>query len=181
MTSPASGPQGWAAEGWLASLERRADHWDRPDGDWGEGVPEDDLTLEVRSHANSCYQLGSRALARGNRHPAEGWLAAAMKAGHPGAWFRVAALVCRSGSEVFGGDGADAYLRYLVGGAADRGHGDAQRLVLLLADRAADPLPSASWEDPDYGPEILSGLQCGLVLTRDRPAQTDLKRARRTL
>lgn len=95
--------------------------------------------------------------------PAEGWLATAMKAGHPGGWFRAAALVCRSGPGVFGGNGAEAYLRYLVAGAADRGHGDAQRFRPLLTDRAVD-LPSFDdWEDLRHGLEILSALRAGLT------------------
>lgn len=147
----------------MVALEQRADFWDRPDGDWGEGVPEFDVTTrEVRRRANSGYRLGSVALAREGWWFAEGWLCGAMEADHPGAWFRFAALICQRGSRVFGGDGPDAYLRYLVEGAAGSGHGDAQRMRPLLRDRAVELPPFTSWEDPYYGPLILSALRSGI-------------------
>lgn len=137
------------------------DFWDRPDGDWGDGSPVNKEMLQERRNANFCYRLGSLALSQGELHPAEGWLTMAMKAHHPGAWFRCAALVCRRGYRLFGGDGPRAYLRYLIEGAADRGHGDAHQIRLLLQDRSAGPF-FESWEDPIFGPAVLNALQSGL-------------------
>ncbi|MEV6684553.1 hypothetical protein AB0N28_04330 [Streptomyces sp. NPDC051130] len=147
----------------VETLDRRADFWDRPDGDWGAGVPEFDVTQEMRRHANSCYRMGSLALARQDWRFAERWLCRAMEADHPGAWFRFAALVCSRGAKVFGGDGHGAYVRYLVEGAAGFGHGDAQRMRPLLTNRSAALPPFTSWEDPDYGPDVLATLRSGLA------------------
>ncbi|THA49411.1 hypothetical protein [Streptomyces sp. A1136] len=142
----------------LRYCQEPGDNWDRPDGDWGEGSPDNGETLQERRNANFCYRLGSLALSQGDLRPAEGWLTMAMKAHHPGAWFRCAALVSRRGYRLFGGDGPQAYFRYLIEGAADRGHGDARQILLLLRDRSAKPL-FESWEDPIFGPEILYALR----------------------
>ncbi|MDX2394106.1 hypothetical protein NJL88_29410 [Streptomyces sp. DK15] len=139
------------------------DSWDRADGDWGDGVPRSRAVWEERAHANSCYRLGSRALGAGHLPAAGGWLGTAKKAGHPGGWFRAGALVCRLGDRVFGGHGPDAYLRYLVEHAAQRGHGDALRMRPLLMDPGAVLDPIADWEDPLYGPEVLFVLRHGLT------------------
>ncbi|MFI5831961.1 hypothetical protein ACIA6C_32700 [Streptomyces sp. NPDC051578] len=157
-----------------------ADVWDRPDGDWGPGLPADEAGREQRRHANSCYRMGSLALARGDLVRAEGWLNTAMKADHPGAWFRAGALVCYRGPQLFGGDGAAAYLRYLIDGAAERGHGDAHRLRPLLTNRLARLPAFQVWEDPDYGLEVMSALQCGLDNNprRDGPPMTKRQTSR---
>ncbi|MFJ6784384.1 hypothetical protein [Streptomyces yangpuensis] len=69
-------------------------------------------------------------------------------------------VVSLCGPAVFGDEAFD-YVRYLVGRAADLGHGDAQQMRPLLADQTADVPTFTTWEDPEYGPEVLSALQTG--------------------
>ncbi|MFK0016254.1 hypothetical protein [Streptomyces sp. NPDC091027] len=144
MTAPASG---------------RRDFWDRPEGNWGD-APGSDAVLEARRHANSCYRLGSFALDVKQPGLAVNWLQAAMKQDHPGAWFRTAAVVSRRGPAVFGDD-AFACIQYLVRRAAELGHGTAQQMLPLLANRDARVPAYTTWQDPEYGPEILAALQAG--------------------
>ncbi|MEV7617572.1 hypothetical protein [Streptomyces sp. NPDC089799] len=153
------------------------DFWDRPGCDWGEGPPQDDVTLKLRQHANSCYRLGSEALARRDLELAENWLWAAVQADHPGGWFRFAIVVYRQGPKAYGGAAnADAYVRYLVEGAAGFGHGDAQTMRPLLRDPSAG-LPPFPWEDPQYGPELVAALRTGLralhPLNNDNDGKSD--------
>ncbi|MFE5518372.1 hypothetical protein ACFQ9Q_11675 [Streptomyces virginiae] len=154
-TNPASE----GTEGILPWSDRLEDFWDRPEGDWGD-APGSDAVLEARCHANSCYRLGSFALDIKQPGLAANWLHAAMKEDHPGAWFRTAVVVSRRGPAVFG-DGAFDYIRYLVRRAADLGHGDAQQMRPLLVDQAADVPTLTTWEDPEYGPEVLAALRTG--------------------
>ncbi|MFD6874405.1 MULTISPECIES: hypothetical protein [unclassified Streptomyces] len=142
-------------------LAYRRDFWDRPDGDWGMEPLAGEEALERRRHANICYMMGSQALARGDLNIAESRLGVATGEQHPGAWFRYAVVVLRMGPRVFGGDGAHAWLCFLVNSAADAGHKDAERLLPLLRDPSAE-LPSCGdgdWDDPEFGPEILAALR----------------------
>ncbi|MEV7512052.1 hypothetical protein AB0O57_29260 [Streptomyces sp. NPDC091201] len=144
-----------------APLAGRRDFWDRPEGDWGDGRPQEQAHVEFREHANSCYRMGSVALSRGDLAASEKWLGKAMDADHPGAWLRFAVIIHRLGPCRVGEQFQYAHLRFLVQGAADFGHGDAQYLRPLLTDATA-VLPPADWEDPDYGPELEAALRAGL-------------------
>ncbi|MFE5677297.1 hypothetical protein ACFQ7B_19340 [Streptomyces erythrochromogenes] len=142
------------------------DFWDRPEGDWGEGRPEEEALLKLREHANSCYRLGSVALHRGDLEAAENWLWKAVDADHPGGWFRFAVTIYRRGPCPLGDEVLYSYLRFLVQNAAEFGHGDAQFLRPLLTDATAFLAPFTDWEDPDYGPELEAALRAALdVLT----------------
>ncbi|KOU60284.1 hypothetical protein ADK96_30970 [Streptomyces sp. IGB124] len=145
-----------------APVVERPDFWDRPECDWGEGRPEEMALLELREHANSCYRLGSVALSQGDLEAAENWLWKAVEADHPGGWFRFAVIVHRRGPSVLGDDALYPYLRYLVQAAAEFGHGDAQLMRPLLRDPSAVLAPFDTWEDPDYGPELVAALRAGL-------------------
>ncbi|MEU6211862.1 hypothetical protein ABZ891_18390 [Streptomyces sp. NPDC047023] len=69
-----------------APAAERRDFWDRPEGDGGDGRPqEQQAQVEFREHANSCYRLGSVALSQGDLAASEKWLGKAMDADHPGA------------------------------------------------------------------------------------------------
>ncbi|MGK5627858.1 IclR family transcriptional regulator domain-containing protein [Streptomyces sp. URMC 123] len=116
----------------LALLEGRPDFWDRPEGDWGAPLPDGDATAgckEARSHANSCYRLGSKALRRGELRAAAAWLGEAAAQEHPGAVFRLAVVVHRQ----CGAEERQA-VALLVAEAAELGHGDAQALVRDLRE-----------------------------------------------
>ncbi|MCX4804667.1 hypothetical protein OG594_24120 [Streptomyces sp. NBC_01214] len=142
-------------------MEKR-DFWDRPEGDWGEGRPQERALLELREHAHSCYRLGSLALSKGDLEVAENWLWKAVEADQPGGWFRFAVTVHRRGPCVLGDDVLYPHLRYLVQAAAEFGHGDAHWMRPLLRDPSAVLAPFATWEDPDYGPELVTALRAGL-------------------
>ncbi|MFJ9551084.1 hypothetical protein [Streptomyces erythrochromogenes] len=148
-----------------APVVGRRGFWDRPEGDWGDGRPQEQAHLEFREHANSCYRLGSAALAQGDLEPAANWLTVAMDADHPGAWFRFAVIIYRCRGWSPDEEVLYSYLRSVLQGAAYYGHGDAQHLRPLLTDATA-VLPPADWEDPDHGPELEAALRAGLdVLT----------------
>ncbi|MFF1561037.1 IclR family transcriptional regulator C-terminal domain-containing protein [Streptomyces sp. NPDC058279] len=135
--------------GLMARLQGPADFWDRPEGDWAAtepGNPADSALLEARIHANSCYQLGSRALRRNDLEAATDWLSKAAEHGHPGALFRLAAVANRVKAPGVQGD-----VSYLVEEAARQGHGDAR---VLLAQTKGRPLPASGAEDPEFADEV---------------------------
>lgn len=145
----------------MARLQGPADFWDRPEGDWGAVEP-DALTSsaqrEARIHANSCYQLGSRALRRNELEDATSWLGTAAEAGHPGALFRLAAVVRRVQADDWADD-----VRYLVAEAARQGHGDAR---VLLEQARGLPVPAIGDQDPEFADEVRTGFRAGLVPRR---------------
>ncbi|MEU3317149.1 IclR family transcriptional regulator C-terminal domain-containing protein [Streptomyces sp. NPDC006662] len=132
----------------LARLAGPADHWDRPEGDFGPLAHLYRLTRSERALANSMYRLGSKALARGDLERAAECLGAAGEAGHPGALFRLAVVSART-SEM------QDDTRFLIAEAARHGHGDAERLLAATADRLAG---RPDIEDPDYIGELRQAL-----------------------
>ncbi|EFL19882.1 hypothetical protein [Streptomyces sp. C] len=143
----------------LKQLEGEHDHWNRPDGNWGEGVPINRAERDRREHANSMYVLGSKALLREEFDIAADWLGQATDESHPGAWFRYAVLVHRLGPEFFGEDEARVQFGFLVAGAAECGPGDATRMRPLLRDPRASLAAVDEWEDPRFAPELLAALR----------------------
>ncbi|MFD9271430.1 hypothetical protein ACFWB1_33880 [Streptomyces goshikiensis] len=129
-----------------------SDVWDRPACDWGDGPASED-ERERWKNANSCYRLGSRALAADELDSATCWLATAGTCEHPGALFRLAVVVLRVLAA-----GVQSDVRFCVGAAAGAGHGDALRMRPLLSGRATRLEPFENWEDPLFGPEILRAL-----------------------
>ncbi|MFG2986997.1 IclR family transcriptional regulator C-terminal domain-containing protein [Streptomyces sp. NPDC048258] len=140
----------------MAQLQGPADFWDRPEGDWAgvePGALAGSTLLEARIHANSCYQLGSRALRRNDLEAATDWLSEAAEHGHPGALFRLAAVVHRVRAPGSQGD-----VSYLVGEAARLGHGDAR---VLLAQTSGRPVPAIGAQDPEFADEVWSAFRLG--------------------
>ncbi|MFF4324494.1 IclR family transcriptional regulator C-terminal domain-containing protein [Streptomyces sp. NPDC001568] len=140
----------------LAHLAGPADFWDRPDGDFGPLSRQYALSEEEREHANTMYRLGSKALRREDLLRAADCLGAAAEAGHPGALFRMAALVARAGR-------GREDVRFLVAEAARHGHGDARHLLAESSRGLSSRMDvSRGGEDPLYAQEIgraLSGAR----------------------
>ncbi|WP_329468421.1 IclR family transcriptional regulator domain-containing protein [Streptomyces sp. NBC_01431] len=107
----------------LLSEGKGADFWDRPRGDWGKPQVRRLAEREQRRHANSCYRLGSAALRTGDLELARNWLRRALEEQHPGAAFRLAVALWRSGPDL-AGEAVPALVS-----AARWGHGDAQVLL----------------------------------------------------
>ncbi|MGW5342885.1 IclR family transcriptional regulator domain-containing protein [Streptomyces sp. NPDC004050] len=118
----------------LLSGGKGADFWDRPEGDWGRPQARLAAELDRRRHANSCYRLGSTALRAGDLELAQNWLRRAVDERHPGAAFRLAVALWRSGR-----DSVCEAVAVLVS-AARWGHADAR-----------DLLHHAGWDLADIG------------------------------
>ncbi len=137
----------------LADLAGPRDFWDRPDGDFGPLTDLYTLSSEAARRVNSLYRLGTRALLRGELGPAADCLGAAAESGHPGALFKLAALVSRAGRR------QDDHVRFLVAEAARHGHGDAFRLLSATARPAPTATDSmVATEDPEFFDEIRAAL-----------------------
>ncbi|UQA90728.1 IclR family transcriptional regulator domain-containing protein [Streptomyces halobius] len=151
----------------LAQLAGPPDFWDRPCGNFGPLTNMYALTSQERSHANSLYRLGSKALSRNELAPAADWLGAAAEAGHPGALFRMAALTARAG-----GAGRRENVRFLVAEAARHGHGDARALLETAEHGTSASHPvSPVIEDPQFIDEVRTGM--GLSLAPQLRAAAD--------
>ncbi|GAA3679251.1 hypothetical protein GCM10022420_070880 [Streptomyces iranensis] len=127
----------------LGALDGPADHWDRPDGDWGAVDAGDRAArTEARQVANSGYLLGTEALRRGDVERAIDWFSVGADEQHPGAPFRWGAAESRrAGIYYTTGNGKSVNMNvfHLVMQAGAWGHGDAQRLVSRVRARGDEP------------------------------------------
>lgn len=148
------------------------DFWDRPEGDFGPLACLYGLDEEGRERANSLYRLGSKALGRGELSTAADWLGEAASAGHPGALFRLALVVLRTGT----GRLDDAW--FLVEEAARHGHGDAERLLAASAGRLPSSGSPPRTEDHSFFEEVrrLLGIPLPLLQPDLHPVPADAGR-----
>lgn len=148
------------------------DFWDRPEGDFGPLACLYGLDEEGRERANSLYRLGSKALGRGELSTAADWLGEAASAGHPGALFRLALVVLRTGT----GRLDDAW--FLVEEAARHGHGDAERLLAASAGRLPSSGSPPQTEDHSFFEEVrrLLGIPLPLLQPDLHPVPADAGR-----
>ncbi|MER5570464.1 IclR family transcriptional regulator C-terminal domain-containing protein [Streptomyces goshikiensis] len=156
-------PSAFAA---LLSGLRGADFWDRPDGEWGPRRIWRGAELERRLHANSCYRLGSKALRVGELDRARNWLKRACEGSHPGAAFRLAAVLWRQSRPE-----ADPQAVTAVVCAARWGHGDARTLLRDAGWDLADIGLANQQEDPavpDQDSEFATDVQMLLAMSRTR-------------
>ncbi|MFD3565912.1 IclR family transcriptional regulator C-terminal domain-containing protein [Streptomyces sp. NPDC058667] len=137
------------------------DFWDRPEGDFGPLAHLYPLTTGARQRANVLYRLGSKALARDELASAADWLGAAGEAGHPGALFRLALVMLRTGEEWR----ENAW--FLVAEAARHGHSDARQ---LLASRSGALTPGTEAAGPVEDEAFLDEIREGLGA---RPVHSD--------
>ncbi|WP_323145311.1 IclR family transcriptional regulator C-terminal domain-containing protein [Streptomyces sp. NBC_01565] len=149
----------------LAGSRGSADAWDRPEGDWGEGLSglaEEEAA--ARREANSCYRLGSKALLRGDLELAELWLRSAYAQDHPGAAFRLAVAVHRRGTrqEQGGHAEAQAAIVSLLSQAALWGHSGARRALGRSGPgKTAEGEGDAGVDDADLASELAAALHEG--------------------
>ncbi|MGW9374075.1 IclR family transcriptional regulator domain-containing protein [Streptomyces xanthophaeus] len=161
----------------LAQIAGTPDFWDRPQGDWGLGLPQVSAPArrEERANANSFYRLGSKALRRGELATAADLLGQATEHDHPGAFFRLAVVAHRQL-----GSAGRVEVRFLVAEAARLGHGDALALQAELKAEAVGGagLGPVTVQDPEFTDEVRAALglphtlRAVLSLPRPRPSGT---------